>query len=62
MGIVEINAENMYFSPEYHDAVNIIKTNDEKLDGKVASVYKKGYKLADDTKVIRHAQVEIYKF
>ena len=61
MGIVEIQAEGEDFDPTFHDAVNLIKTNDKKLDGKVASVYKKGYKLADDSKVIRHAMVEIYK-
>ena len=62
MDIVEIKAEGEVFNPEFHDAVNIIKTTDEKLDNTVASVYKTGYKLKDDSKVIRHAQVEIFKF
>lgn len=61
MEIVEIKAIGEVFNPEFHDAVNIIKTEDEKLDNTVANVYKKGYKLADDSKVIRHSQVEIYK-
>ena len=61
MEIVEIKAEGEKFDPTYHDAVNIIKTEDPKLDSTVANVYKKGYKLLDDSKVIRHAQVEIYK-
>lgn len=61
MEIVEIKAQGEQFNPEFHEAVNIIKTSDEKLDGKVANVYKKGYKLADNSKVIRHAQVELYK-
>ena len=61
MEVVEIKAENEEFNPNFHDAVNIIKTDKKELDGKVASVYKKGYMLSDNSMVIRHAQVEIYK-
>ena len=62
MGIAEMKDEvGKAFDPAFHDAVNRIEIKDKKLDGTVANVYKTGYYLAsDNTKVIRHAQVEIY--
>lgn len=61
MDIVEIDALGKEFDPAFHDAVNRIQTKDKNLDGKVAGVYKTGYMLgSDNTRVIRHAQVEIY--
>ena len=60
MDIVEIDTNGVEFNPGFHEAVNRIETNDKNLDGKVASVFKKGYMLSDASKVVRHAQVEIY--
>jgi len=63
MDVVEMeNLVNAEFDPSFHEAVNRIPTDDKNLDGKIANVYKIGYYLAsDNSKVIRHAQVEIYK-
>ena len=61
MGIVEMTElVGSEFNPEMHEAVNRIKTDKNKEDGKIASVYKTGYILKDTDKVIRYAQVEIY--
>ena len=61
MDIVEMNdLVGTVFNPEFHDAVNRIPTSDKTKDGKIANVYKSGYYLKSNNKVIRHAQVEIY--
>ncbi len=62
MDIVEMNdIVGKTFDPAFHDAVNRIPTDQSELDQTVANVYKTGYYLSsDNTKVIRHAQVEIF--
>ena len=60
LGIEEIDALNQEFDPELHNAVGKKKTKDPDKANKVASVYQKGYKMADSSKVIRHSMVEIY--
>ena len=60
MDIVEIEAEGCEFNPEFHEAVHMVQAEDKTKAGQVASVFKKGYMLSDASKIIRHAQVEIY--
>lgn len=59
-GIQEINPLNELFSPESHEAVAEIPIDDESKDHTVAQVILKGYKTSK--KIIRAAQVKVYKF
>lgn len=59
-GVEEINPINETFSPNFHEAVEEIPTEDESLDHKIAQVILKGYKHKD--RIIRAAQVKVYKF
>lgn len=58
--IEEINPLGEPFSPQYHEAVAEIPIDDESKDHTVAQVILKGYKLSN--KIIRAAQVKVYKF
>lgn len=61
LGVVEIIPETEDLNPEEHNCIQTEETDDETLDGKVASVYQKGYKFAESNKVIRPATVSVYK-
>ncbi len=61
LGVVEIVPETEDLNPEEHNCIQTEETDDECLDGKVASVYQKGYKFAESNKVIRPATVSVYK-
>lgn len=55
-GLVEIDALNKEFDPEFHNAINQVE--DEKLEtNTVCSVMQKGYMIGD--KVVRHAMVVV---
>ncbi|MFZ5939312.1 MAG: nucleotide exchange factor GrpE [Bacteroidota bacterium] len=56
-GIKEIEARNLDFNTDLHEAVTKIPAPDESLKGKVVDVIEKGYYLND--KVIRFAKVVI---
>lgn len=58
-GVTEINPLGQEFSPEFHEAVEEILTDDAKLDHTVAQVILKGYKTGK--RIIRAAQVKVYK-
>lgn len=58
--IEEINPVNELFSPEFHEAIEEVSTDDESLDHKVAHVILKGYKTPK--RIIRAAQVKVYKY
>ncbi len=58
-GIEEINPLNQTFSPDMHEALEEVSTDDETLDHKVAHVILKGYKTSK--RIIRAAQVKVYK-
>lgn len=58
--IEEINPINKPFSPEFHEAIEEVVTNDKSLDHTVSHVILKGYKTAK--RIIRAAQVKVYKY
>ena len=55
--VKEIEALNITFNADFHEAISKIPTPDESLKGKVVDVVQKGYLLND--KVIRFAKVVI---
>lgn len=59
-GVVEINPLNQPFSPEEHEAIEEIPTEDEAQDHTVAQVILKGYKTS--SRIIRAASVKVYKY
>lgn len=61
LGVVEIVPENEVLNPEEHNCIQTEPTEDESLDGKIATIYQKGYKFAESNKVIRPATVSVYK-
>ena len=61
IGAVEIKAKGEKLNPEQHNCISTEETEDNELDGTVASVYQKGYMFAQSNKVIRPATVSIYK-
>ncbi|MDA3891158.1 MAG: nucleotide exchange factor GrpE [Salinivirgaceae bacterium] len=56
-GIVEIEALNMDFDTDMHEALTKIPAHEENLKGKVVDVIQKGYKIEE--KVIRYAKVVV---
>lgn len=58
--IQEINPLNQDFSPESHEAIEEVLTDNKSLDNKVAHVILKGYKTPK--RIIRAAQVKVYKY
>jgi len=59
-GIEEQNPVDQPFSPELHEAIQEVPTDDESKDHKVAQVILKGYRTPK--RIIRAAQVKVYKF
>jgi molecular chaperone GrpE len=59
-GIEEMNPIGQAFSPELHEAIEEVPTDDESLDHTIAQVILKGYKTGG--RIIRAAQVKVYKF
>jgi molecular chaperone GrpE len=59
-GVLEINPQGQVFSPEEHEAIEEVPTEDESLDHTVAHVILKGYKTP--SRIIRAATVKVYKF
>lgn len=61
MGIEEIASVGKKMDPNLHEVVFKRATDDDELDGVIASEMVKGYKLiGEDGKVVRHAMVEVY--
>ncbi len=60
IGVVEVETEGE-LNPEFHNCISTEQTEDESLDGKIATIYQKGYKFAESNKVIRPATVSVYK-
>lgn len=58
-GITEINPIGKPFSPQEHEAIEEINTDDASKNHTVAHVILKGYKTAN--RIIRAAQVKVYK-
>ncbi len=59
-GIEEISAEGE-LDPEMHNCITTEPAKDDKLDGKIATVYQKGYKFKQTNKVVRPSTVSVYK-
>jgi molecular chaperone GrpE len=57
LGIKEIEAFNLDFNTDLHEAITKIPAPDENLKGKIVDVVQKGYYLND--KILRFAQVVI---
>ena len=58
--VQEINPLNEPFSPELHEALEEVVTDNESADHTVAQVILKGYRTPK--RIIRAAQVKVYKF
>jgi molecular chaperone GrpE len=58
-GIEEMNPVGEPFSPQEHEAVEEVATDDEKLDHTVATVILKGYRTSK--RIVRAPQVKVYK-
>lgn len=56
-GLVEIEAQDQPFDPEYHEAMTKVQAPSPEQKGFVIDVIEKGYKLND--KIIRHAKVVV---
>lgn len=61
LGATEIVCKNETLDPEKHNCIDTEPTDNAELDGKIASVYKKGYMFAESNTVIRPATVSVYK-
>ena len=59
-GLEEIKPLGNTFSPQEHEALNMVQTEEKEKDHKVLEVLQKGYKL--NGKVIRPAKVKIGEF
>ena len=60
LGIEEIEA-NGELNPEFHNCITTEPCEEDELDGKIASIYQKGYKFKETNKVVRPASVSVYK-
>ena len=62
LGVEEIVSLDQNFDPELHECISKIKAPSKEKSGKVARVFKAGYKLkGENGKVVRHSIVEIYE-
>lgn len=61
LGVCEIMCKGEQLNGELHNCISTEQTDDEKLDGTIATVYQKGYKFVESEKVIRPATVSVYK-
>jgi molecular chaperone GrpE len=59
-GIEEMNPIGQPFSPELHEAVQEVPTDEEAQDHTIAHVILKGYRTPK--RIIRAAQVKVYKY
>ncbi len=59
-GVKEIGEEGDGFDPNIHDSIETIKTNEKKLEHKIAQVIQKGYKLGE--RVLRPARVNVFEY
>ena len=56
-GLKEIEAKNLPFDTDFHEAITKIPVEDKEMSGKVVDVIQKGYLL--DEKVVRFAKVVV---
>src|SRR3989344_7508016 len=65
LSVLEQNGVNLIdeieiFDPKYHQSIELVETEDESNDGKIAEIIQKGYKIGD--KILRPVNVKVYKF
>ena len=58
-GVLSIGQEGEDFDPNLHQSVEMVATEDESQDGKVASVIQKGYTIGSRT--LRPARVNVFE-
>jgi len=59
-GVKPVGEVGESFDPNMHESMNMVETNNESEDHKVASVIQKGYKLGE--RVLRPARVNVYEY
>ncbi len=59
-GIEIINSKNIFFDPNYHQAVSVTKTDDVKKNNLIIKILQDGYLL--NNRLLRPAMVHIYKY
>lgn len=59
-GVKEFGEEGESFDPSLHQSIDLVPTDKQILDHKIASVIQRGYKLGE--RVIRPARVNVYEF
>jgi len=57
-GVEQLNPVDENFDPKIHESVEMIETEDKKLDHKISEVVMRGYKIGD--KILRSPQVKIW--
>lgn len=58
-GAVQYGKEGEEFKPELHESIELVETEDESKDGKIAQVLQSGYKMGDT--ILRVARVKVYE-
>ncbi len=58
-GTMQYGKEGENFSPELHESIELVETDDEGKDGKIAQVLQSGYKMGDT--ILRVARVKVYE-
>ncbi len=58
-GAVQYGKEGEEFKPELHESIELVETDDENKDGKIAQILQSGYKMGDA--ILRVARVKVYE-
>jgi molecular chaperone GrpE len=58
-GALQYGKEGELFDPSLHESIELVHTDDESKDGKVAQVLQSGYKMGDA--ILRVARVKVYE-
>jgi molecular chaperone GrpE len=59
-GVEKIDKEGIVFDPNIHESAELVKTEDENSDHKIAKIIQTGYKMSG--KIIRPAKVKVYEY
>lgn len=59
-GVKSVGEEGDVFDPTMHESIELIPTDDKKLNHTISEVIQKGYKLGE--RVIRPARVNVFEF
>ena len=58
-GAIQYGKEGELFDPSLHESIELLDTDDESKDGRVAQVLQSGYKMGDT--ILRVARVKVYE-